>query len=84
MLTKLKIILRDLRIAFLARINYILLGIFPFADPIVSAIAANLPAASVYLPANVYKWVGLAVVLFNIARDMVKQWKAAPGPGEPK
>jgi hypothetical protein len=78
MLTKLKIMLFDLRRAIAARINLILLAAFPFAEQIMSVIAANLPAAAAYLPANVYKWVGFAVVVFNIVRDLVKKAQAAP------
>lgn len=60
------------RRAITARINLILLGLFPFADQVITVIAANLPAAAAYLPANVYKWVGLAVVCANVVRDLVK------------
>lgn len=46
--------------------NAVLLAAFPFTDQIIGAIADNLPALAPYLPANVYKWVGLAVVVYNI------------------
>lgn len=72
MLTKIKTLILDVRRAVAARINLILLGAFPFADQIITVIAANLPAASAYLPANVYKWVGLAVVFANVVRDLLK------------
>lgn len=72
MLIKITTIITNVRRAVVARINYLLLAAFPFADQIVTVIAANLPAAAAYLPANVYKWVGLAVVFASVMRDLLK------------
>lgn len=72
-MNKIRTLISNTRAALAARLNLFLLAAFPFADQIVSVIAANLPAAAAYLPANVYKWVGLAVVVFNIVRDLVKR-----------
>lgn len=49
--------------------NALLLAAFPFADEIVQAVNDNLPALSQYLPPNVYKAVGVAVVVFNLVRS---------------
>jgi hypothetical protein len=53
-----------------------LLAAFPFADQIIQGVNDNLPALAQYLPPNVYKVVGLLVVLFNIvhaARSAAKK-----------
>lgn len=49
-------------------VNAALLAAFPFADQIMLTLNDALPELAPYLPANVYKWVGLAVVLANIVR----------------
>lgn len=48
--------------------NALLLAAFPFTDQIMQGMNDNLPGLSAYLPPNVYKWVGLIVVMANIAR----------------
>ena len=57
--------------------NAVLLAAFPFADQIVQAISDNLPALAQYLPPNVYKVVGFAVVVFNLVRSAQRARKAA-------
>lgn len=47
-------------------VNGILLSIFPFANDITSGIQENLPQLGQYLPENIFKTLGLAVVVFNI------------------
>jgi len=56
--------------------NAVLLAAFPFADQIVQAISDNLPALAQYLPPNVYKVVGFAVVVFNLVRSAQRARKA--------
>jgi hypothetical protein len=48
--------------------NAVLFVAFPFADQIMQGVNDYLPNLAPYLPANVYKWVGLAVVVANIVR----------------
>lgn len=69
---KLLDLLHRTRRAIAARINMLLLAAFPFADQIITVIGSNLPAAADYLPANVYKWMGLIVVFANVVRDLLK------------
>jgi hypothetical protein len=57
--------------------NAALLTAFPFADQIVQAVNDNLPAMAQYLPPNVYKYVGLAVVIFNMVRSAQRAHQAA-------
>ncbi|WP_323142703.1 hypothetical protein [Massilia phyllosphaerae] len=57
--------------------NAVLLAAFPFTDQIVQAISDNLPALAQYLPPNVYKVVGFAVVVFNLVRSAQRARKAA-------
>lgn len=59
--------------------NAILLAVFPFADEIMRAVNDNMPALSVYLPPNVYKAVGIAVVLFNLVRSAQRAHRAGQG-----
>lgn len=47
-------------------VNGLLLALFPFADEIVQGVRENLPLLAQYLPADVFKTVGLIVVVFNI------------------
>jgi hypothetical protein len=47
-------------------VNGLFLAAYPFADQIVQGVQENLPGLAQYLPANVFKTVGLAVILFNI------------------
>jgi hypothetical protein len=61
--------------------NAMLLAAFPFADQIVGAVADNLPALATYLPPNVYKAVGVAVVVFNLVRSAQRAHAAARAKG---
>lgn len=56
--------------------NAVLLGIFPFTDQIMQAVNDYLPSLAPYLPENVYKWVGFAVVVANIVRAAHRARKA--------
>ena len=47
-------------------VNGVFLALFPFADSLIQGIHDNLPDLSQYLPANVFKVLGVAVVVFNI------------------
>jgi hypothetical protein len=47
-------------------VNGLMLALFPFADQIAQGIHDNLPELAQYLPANTFKALGLAVVVFNI------------------
>jgi hypothetical protein len=57
--------------------NAVLLAAFPFTDQIIQAVADNLPALAPYLPPNVYKVVGFAVVVFNLVRSAQRARKTA-------
>ena len=57
--------------------NAVLLAAFPFADQIIQAINDNMPALAQYLPPNVYKAVGVAVVVFNLVRSAQRAHAAA-------
>ena len=52
--------------SFTVWMNVALLAAYKFADQIISAAHDNLPELSQYLPANIFKAVGLALVLYNI------------------
>ena len=61
-------------------VNGIFLAIFPFADQIMQGMHDSLPDLSQYLPVNVCKVVGVAVVLFNLyQRTRTKQSLADKG-----
>lgn len=61
-------------------VNGIFLAIFPFADQIMQGMHDSLPDLSQYLPVNVFKVVGVAVVLFNLyQRTRTKQSLADKG-----
>lgn len=47
-------------------VNGMLLAAWPFADQIIQGVRDNLPALQPYLPEDVFRNVGLAVVIFNI------------------
>jgi hypothetical protein len=47
-------------------LNAVLLAAYPFADSIVAGVRDNLPDLAPYLPANVFRAVGLALVVYNI------------------
>lgn len=68
--------IRAWRRSFTLWLNAILLAAYPFADSIISAVQDNLPSLAQYLPANVFRAVGLALVIYNIvhaARAAVKK-----------
>jgi hypothetical protein len=52
--------------SFTMRLNILLLAAYPFADTIVAGVRDNLPDLAQYLPANVFRAVGLALVIYNI------------------
>lgn len=58
--------LRAARRSFTVWLNAVLLAAYPFADAIIAALHANLPELAQYLPANVFRAVGLALVIYNI------------------
>ena len=73
--------IRAARKSFTVWLNAILLAAYPFADSIITAVHDNLPDLAQYLPANVFKAVGLALVVYNIvhaSRIAAKAAKAAP------
>lgn len=47
-------------------VNGLFLAAFTYSDDIIHGVQDNLPDLAQYMPANVFKAVGLAVVLFNI------------------
>lgn len=47
-----------------------LLAALPYADDIMLAVAEHLPALHPYMPENVYKAMGAAVVAANILRSV--------------
>jgi len=72
--------LRAARRSFTVWLNAVLLAAYPFSDSIIAGIRENLPDMAQYLPANVFRAVGLALVIYNIvhgARAAAKAAKAA-------
>lgn len=57
--------------------NASLLAAFPFTEQIMGMVTDNLPALAPYLPPNVYKVVGYAVVVFSMVRAMKRARAAA-------
>ena len=47
-------------------VNGAFLALFPFADALIQGLHDNLPELGGYIPANVFKVIGVAVVVFNI------------------
>lgn len=47
-------------------VNGLFLAVFPFAEQIMAGIHDNLPQLENYLPSNVFKTIGLILVVFNI------------------
>jgi phosphopantothenate synthetase len=47
-------------------VNAVALAVLPFADALVIGVQENLPALADYLPVNVFKAIGIAVIAFNI------------------
>ena len=73
--------IRAMKKSFTVWLNATLLIAYPFADSIIAAVRDNLPALEPYLPANVFKAVGLALIIYNIvhaSRIAAKAAKAAP------
>lgn len=58
--------LRVARRSFTVWLNALLLAAYPFADSIIAAVRDNLPDLGQYLPANIFRAVGLALVIYNI------------------
>jgi hypothetical protein len=58
--------LRAARRSFTVWLNTLLLAAYPFADSIIAALRDNLPDLAPYLPANVFRAVGVALVIYNI------------------
>ena len=52
--------------SFTVWMNAALLIAYPFADQIIAGIRTNLPDLAPYLPANVFRAVGLVLVIYNI------------------
>jgi hypothetical protein len=72
--------LRAARKSFTVWLNATLLALYPWADQIIASVHDNLPDLGAYLPTNVFRAVGLALVLYNIvhgARVAAKAAKAA-------
>ena len=72
--------IRAARKSFTVWMNATLLAMYPFADQIILGVHDNLPSLAPYLPANVFRAVGLALVVYNIvhgARVAAKAAKAA-------
>lgn len=72
--------IRAARKSFTVWLNALLLAAYPFADSIIAGVRDNLPDLAQYLPANVFKAVGLALVVYNIvhaSRVAAKTAKAA-------
>lgn len=47
-------------------VNGLFLAAYPFATEIIAGLHDAMPTLAEYLPSNVYKGVGLAVVVFNL------------------
>ena len=72
--------IRAARKSFTVWLNALLLAAYPFADSIIAGVRDNLPDLAPYLPANVFRAVGLALVIYNIvhgARVASRAAKAA-------
>lgn len=53
------------------RICAVLLGALPWAADIKAAVSANLPALQPYLPENIYKFMGAAVVITGMVLSLM-------------
>jgi hypothetical protein len=69
--------IRAARKSFTVWMNATLLALYPFADQIVAGLHDNLPDLAQYLPANVFRAVGLALVIYNIVHGARVAAKAA-------
>lgn len=61
--------------------NAALLAAFPFTDQIVQGLNDSLPSMASYMPSNVYKTVGFAVVAFNMIRAIRRAHVKTQGNG---
>lgn len=55
-----------------------LLALLPYGDSIMAAVSVHMPALAEYLPANVYKALGVAIVVVNIIRSAHRTHKGEP------
>lgn len=69
--------LRTVWKSFTVRLNAVLLILYPFADQIINGVHDHLPEMAPYLPANVFRAVGLALVVYNIVHGALVASKAA-------
>jgi hypothetical protein len=69
--------IRASRKSFTVWLNALLLAAYPFADQIIAGIHDNLSDLAPYLPANVFRVVGLALVIYNIVHGAHVAAKAA-------
>jgi hypothetical protein len=58
-------------------LNATLLVAVQYTDQIVQGINDNMPSLAPYLPPNIYKGVGIAVVVFNLVRSARRARQAA-------
>lgn len=65
------------RKSFTVWMNATLLAMYPFADQIIAGVHDNLPDLAPYLPANIFRAVGLALVVYNIVHGARVAAKAA-------
>ncbi len=64
-------------------VNGVLLAILSFAGEIVAAAQFYMPELAQYLPADIYRWLGVAIVVFNMyQRTRTKKSLAEKGKGE--
>ena len=68
---------RAARRSFTVWLNALLLAVYPFSDSIIAGVRDNLPDLAPYLPANVFRAVGLALVIYNIVHGARAAAKAA-------
>ena len=47
-------------------VNALFLALYPFASEIVAGLHDAMPTLAEYLPSNIYKGIGIAVVVFNL------------------
>jgi hypothetical protein len=69
--------IRAARKSFTVWLNTTLLALYPFADQIILGVHDHLPDLAPYLPANVFRAVGLALVIYNIVHGARVAAKAA-------
>jgi hypothetical protein len=66
--------LKDTVVAELRRVttwvNATLVAMLPFSADIMNAVNTNLPNLAPYLPENIYKAVGFAAVVYNMAASV--------------